>query len=451
MRKPIIRDETGPAIFGVAPVPILLWATESWRPAEMESIAEFVLVSSDDEATRIEEAILANGGARFGPSHHDSQFFRSTNGGPVCIINIRRDYSKAQRDSRISQQGRARILYSHLKYWVNLHRVILRQANRALTTAKLLAAHHDSTSSVDELWYRERDLQNQAERCYFKKLLTSRLFPASFVTVITGMLLDDKFSLTFHGMERFEDTPQEPPSSDHGDTAMDGEDSHENFDEIEDAPLGDRVAAPESDNTRSSPTKIRNESGEVIAGVDPAEIFAWGLSAFPSDDAALLREIVIVNDESAIDNTELELMLRGAYPIYRRTPKSRTYTLPNGGVILIVNIGRMRQRVIARLQKPGTGWLRWHHLSLAYRTRLKFDVLDELQLGVASAKLAVLRREGALPDSEVDEKYTELYSLCLGPVIKRTCCSTLFPSVMTLICVRMASRLWRGSCDLDRL
>ena len=118
---------------------------------------------------------------------------------------------------------------------------------------------------------------------------------------------------------------------------------------------------------------------------------------------------------------------------------------------MIVNIGRMRQRVLERLEKKGTGWLGRRHVSFEYRTRLNFDVLDELRMGIASAKLAVLRREGSLPDSEVDTKYAELYLHCWGPVVKRTWCSTLIPSVMTLVFVKVTCRLWRGSRDADRL
>lgn len=443
--RPSIRDETGSAIFDVAPTPILLWATNSWKSTEVARIAEFVLVSSEVEAARIEEVILTKGGARFGPSGNDSQIIRSTDGRLVCIVSIERDYSRAQRDFRISEKGRMRTWYSRLKYWLNVHRVILREANRALSAVNLLAAHHDSTISVDELWYRERELRLEADRRYFKRLVTSRLLPASFLAVFMGMLLRDKFALTFHGMEQFEHISGDAQSSYPIASSMKHEDSRKALDDFEIAPLGDREATRESDSTWRNPTKIRDESGEKIAGVDPAQIFAWGLSAFARNDSAKIREIIVVSDESAIDSIELELMLRGAYPIHRRTPKSRTYTLQNGGALQIVNIGRMRQRVIEKLKKSGVGWFGRRHVSLAYRTRLKLDALDELQLGVASAKLAVLQREGSLPDSEVEQKYSALYLDCWGPVMTRTWCSTLLPSVFFLIAVEILCRLWRSS------
>lgn len=422
LMRPSIRDETGDLLWAVEPMHILQWAIAPWGAEEKAEIVEFVLVSGEDGISAAEANLTATGHEPFGLSSSDSRTFRSPTSDIASIICIGRDYTIAQTEHLTSCRSRFDTWYCRLKYTTNLRRVLVREANVALASSKLAAAHNDSVSSKNELWYREGEFRNGVERRYLKRLLLSRAFPAIVLITLVSMFRRDSFALTFSGMEKVDSHVRELKSV---------------KSELDAANRAKPLKVP--DDSNESP-KIRDESGPPLCGVEPAKAMRWALATYSPEMLANLCEIIIVGGEAAMESTEVEIMTRGARPIHQKSPMSCNYAFPSGGAVMLMNIGRLRRSVDARLGMKRHGIIRTLHLRLRYSTKLKHDLVDEAKTAVAAAQLAAIQGTQELSTADAEAKLRSLQIECFGPWMRRLFLSSMIPRGLLLIILWPARR-----------
>ncbi|MBL7646359.1 MAG: hypothetical protein JNK74_09250 [Candidatus Hydrogenedentes bacterium] len=413
-----IRDETAERLWGVDPAQILQWTLAPWNSTELAEVSEFILVSNEVAITGEESKLHEKGCAPFGSKGSDSRTYQTPLGGIVSIICIERDYKIALGEQQAAGPRPMDVWYFRLKYTVNLRRLLTREANAALACARLHKAHFDSAFSQDELWFRKHKLRSAVELRCLKRILFSRAAPAIFLVVAAGTIRKERFPLSYSGMEDLDSRLRAMAAI------------------REELKATDNEFAPLRIEGSGTPT-ILDESGELICGVDPAAVIRWAITTYPDESLTSLRKIIVVAGEHMMDSVEFDLMTCGARLAQHKSPKSCTYALPTDGAVLVINIGRLRWRVEERLEKKVGGFLAVPLARLYYRSRLRHDVIDQIQDGLSYAHLAAIQRTQTLTQEEIDERFQFFRSEFFGPVMKRQLRSTLIPMSLLLFFVEL--------------
>ncbi len=438
IRKPIIRDESGSPVFGIAPVSILEKALRSWTPEELAEYKEFVLINDELSVRRIELEVAAAGGHAVEPKGIDSQTYWMPESGLVGVFDLRKEYDKALAASREPGYHPIRRFFARVEYRSNLRIGLNHDACRMLASARLVLLRRETGLPLDQLRKRSDAILNETTVLFYKRMFFSTALPASLL-----LLLRDLKRHIIGGK-----SSAQPDKSGH----MEPEtiSNLTGLEESIDAAPRDVLQHGERPETPREhvETQIVDETEGKHCGVDAAKLLKRMLHLWKPKERSGLTKIILVGNDLAAKQQENRLLQQGARPLYAMRPEGRTYALKRDGAVQIINLARIN--AAALLNKPRTlfSFVRKPLLWFYYRTRLQTTFAAALPYGLAYVQLAQIERDTKLSRKAAADLSSRLFWDLKFVMLKRVRYWTMVPGwLMVFALFWLRKRLRRPQAE----
>jgi hypothetical protein len=433
-RKPIIRDETGSPVFGVAPVSVLEKALRSWTPEELAEYKEFVLINDELSLRRIENEVTEAGGHPVEPKGIDSQTYWLPESGLVGVFDLRKEYDKALAASLESGYHPLRRFFASIEYRSNLRIGLCYDACLMLASARLVLLRRETGLPLSRLRKRSDSILFETTWLFYRRMLFSTALPA-----ILLLLLRDLMRHIIGGK-----SSAQPDKSGHmePETISNLTGLEESIDAAPREVLqdGERPETPRE----YVETQIADETGGKHCGVDAAKLLKRMLRLWKPKERSGLTKIILVGNDLAAKQQENRLLQQGARPLYAMRPEGRTYALKREGAIQIINLARINTAALINDPRTLFSFVRKPLLWFYYRTRLQTTFATALPYGLAYVQLAQIERDKKLSRKAASDLASSLYWDLKFVMLKRVRYWTMVPGwLMVFALFWLRNRLGR--------